>query len=91
MSNFLVSLSYTYTYGRDNIKVGREWFLIGVASIKVWYVGRICWRVYMMHKCFGNRWVEYMDPNDLMDHLRLVYVGIIKEPTIGGLTIIHKI
>ena len=45
----------------------------------------------MMHKCFGNRWVEYMDPNDLMDHLRLVYVGIIKEPTIGGLTIIHKI
>jgi hypothetical protein len=28
------------------------------ASIKVWFVGR----VYRMHRKFGNRWVEYMDP-----------------------------
>ena len=34
------------------------------ASFKVWFVGM----VYRMHRKFGNHWVEYMDPIDLMDH-----------------------
>ena len=41
---------------------------------------------------FGNRLVEYRDPTNLMDQRsntwRLVYVGIKKEPTISGLTIL---
>ena len=58
------------------------------SSNQVWSIGR----VYRMHNFFGNCWVEYRDPIDLTDRpsntWRLVYVGIKKEPTISGCTIL---
>ena len=47
--------------------------------IMVWCVGR----AYKMLKKFDNRWVEYRDPIDLMDHpsnMEIGLCGIKKEP-----------
>ena len=55
------------------------------APIKVWFVGRI----YKIHRECGNGWVEYRGPIDLMDRpSNMAYVGIKKEPTVSGLTIL---
>ena len=43
-----------------------------LAPIKVWFVGR----VYRMRRKFGNRWVEYRDPIDLMDHPSNMEIGL---------------
>ena len=41
---------------------------------------------------FGNCWVQYKDPIDLMDHLANMKINLYcykkKEPTISGLTIL---
>ena len=51
----------------------KEWFLEEVASIKVWFVGR----VHRMHRKYDIRWVEYRDPIDLMYHLPYMKIGSI--------------
>ena len=43
-----------------------------LALIKDWFVGR----VYRMHREFGNCWVEYKDPIDLMDHPSNMRIGL---------------
>ena len=47
-----------------------------------------------MHKKFGNHWVEYRDPIDLMDrpsNREIIYVGTKKESTTSELTILQII
>ena len=43
-----------------------------LAPIKLWFVGR----VYVMHREFGDCWVEYRDPTDLMDHSSNMQIGL---------------
>jgi hypothetical protein len=50
----------------------KEWFLEGVAPIKVWFVGR----VYRMLQKFGIRWMEYGDPIDSMECPSNMTIGL---------------
>ena len=43
-----------------------------LAPIKVWFVGR----ANRMHRKFGNAWVEYRDPDDLMSRSSNMGIGI---------------
>ena len=47
-------------------------------------------KLYKMHRKFGNHWMEYIDPIDLMYHSsNNKYIGIEKEPTTSIHMMVH--